>query len=243
MRIISLVPSLTELLIDLGLQDQLIGRTRFCIHPKEVVKSIAKIGGTKTVNIEKVKRLQPDLIIANKEENSLSDVKALEEFSKVYVTDIPNFEEALSAIITIGRLTEREKEATEMVSKIQSEFDHLAKSERTKNSACYLIWNNPLMTVGYDTFIHDMMRKCGFRNIFADMNRYPSISFEDIHNGRPDYILLSSEPFPFKEKHIAKFEKYCPDSKTILVDGEFFSWYGSRMLGAGEYFRKLRLEV
>ena len=243
MRIISLVPSLTELLIDLGLRDDLVGRTKFCIHPKKLVASIPKIGGTKTVNIEKVKSLQPELIIANKEENTINDVKALDEFSKVHVTDIPDFDEALKSIITIGNLTGRGEEAYELVSNIKSEFALLENRIGTKKSACYLIWRDPLMTVGQDTFINDMMLKCGFENVFKDQKRYPVVSLEEINHKKPDYILLSSEPFPFKEKHITSFEKHCPDSKTLLADGEYFSWYGSRMLRAGEYFQKLISEI
>jgi len=238
-RIVSLVPSLTELLIDLGLENQVVGRTKFCIHPNEIVKSIPKIGGTKNVNLEAVTQLNPDLIIANKEENTKEDILALESICPIHITEISNFTESISAIQEIGKLTNRTTEANELINEINYNFKNLDQISNSNKSVCYLIWKDPLMTIGHDTFIHDMLDKCGLINIFGDQNRYPTIDTKDILDKNPDYIFLSSEPFPFKEKHIQEFKKTFPNSKTVLVDGEYFSWYGSRMKSAPTYFNSL----
>lgn len=235
MRIISLVPSLTELLIDLGLIDQLVGRTKFCIHPKEIITSIPKIGGTKNARIKDILNLKPDLVIANKEENTKSDIEALQPFTKVHVTNIATFEDALAAITEIGILTDRVEESKNITSKIESEFAKLQRTS-TPKTACYLIWNDPMMTVGKDTYIHDMLCKCGLINVFESTTRYPTISVSAIREKNPDLILLSSEPFPFKQMHVESYKQTFPESKVILVDGEYFSWYGSRMLKAVKYF-------
>jgi len=235
-RIVSLVPSLTELIIDLGLEKELVGRTKFCIHPKDKVKSIPKIGGTKEVSISKVSSLKPDLIIANKEENTKKDVEALHNITNVYVTDISNYSEALLAIQQIGKFANRIKESTFLINRIKDSFSRLSGLSQNRKSVCYLIWKNPLMTVGHDNFIHDMLHRCGFENVFGGRDRYPTISNADIESKNPEYIFLSSEPFPFKDKHIQEFSLLFPNSKIVLVDGEYFSWYGSRMVSAADYF-------
>jgi len=243
LRIISLVPSLTELLIDLGLKSQIVGRTKFCIHPADIVKSIPKIGGTKNVKIDLVQSLNPDLVIANKEENTKEDVLALNAFTKVLVTDIPNYREALNAILRIGSLTATEQRAKSIVDSIENEFGKISRIQRPDASVCYLIWKAPFMTIGKDTYIHDMLTKCGFSNVFGDRTRYPVVTLDDIKNKKPNYIFLSSEPFPFNKKHVSVIQELCPESKTILVDGEAFSWYGSKMIQAGKYFHNLRKEL
>ena len=243
MRIVSIVPSLTELLFDLGLEKELVGRTKFCIHPAPDIKSIPKIGGTKTVNISAVEALQPDLIIANKEENTKADVLALQKISQVYVSDISNFAQALESIEQIGRLTGRTEEAEILNEGIRKNFRKLPGKEGARKKVAYLIWKAPLMTIGHDTFIHDMLEICGFENVFGVQTRYPIITPDDLQKERPDYIFLSSEPFPFKDKHINEIEKILPDSKVVLVDGEYFSWYGSRMLAAADYFERLIKEL
>ena len=239
MRIVSLVPSLTELMFDLGLEEELVGRTKFCIHPQNRIKSVPKIGGTKNVNISAVIDLKPDLILANKEENTKQDIEALIPSAKVHVTDISNYQEALMAIQEIGELTNRQIEAQNLIQKIESKFSMLSDLPLAKKKVCYLIWNDPLMTVGHDTYIHNMLVKCGFENVFEDKARYPTISEDEIKHKNPDYIFLSSEPFPFKEKHIDSFKSLFPNSKIVLVDGEYFSWYGSRMVLAANYFKDL----
>ena len=238
MKIISLVPSLTELLFHLGLEDQVVGRTKFCIHPSDKVKSVTKIGGTKNVNIEKVIALNPDLILANKEENTKADIEALQESCKVHVTEIANFKQAIFAIDDIGLMTNTADKATSLIEEIERSFS-IIKPAPQSPKVCYLIWQKPYMSIGNDTYIHDMLKNCGFESISKDKTRYPTLTIEKIKESRPDYIFLSSEPFPFKQKHIDDLQLELPSAKIILVDGEYFSWYGSRMVGAAKYFSEL----
>ena len=239
MKIISLVPSLTELLLHLNLQTQVIGRTKFCIHPAEEVQSIPKIGGTKNVNVAAVLDLNPDLILANKEENTKADVEALQSEAHVHVTEISNYTEALQAIKEIGQLTDREKEADALIEEIESRFSVIKPIDKGARSVCYLIWKDPYMTIGNDTYIHGMLNKCGYTNSFGDQTRYPTVSVDKLKEKNPDYVFLSSEPFPFKGKHIDELAELLPDTMIVLVDGEYFSWYGSRMVEAAGYFGKL----
>lgn len=243
MKIVSLVPSLTELLFELGLGDEMVGRTKFCIHPNPQVKNIVKIGGTKTVKVDSVAALNPDLIIANREENTKEDVEALREVCEVYVSDISNFDDALKAIGDIGHLTNRAIASNDLIREIRDKFFELQMHIEEPKSVAYLIWKDPLMTVGEDTFIHDMLARSGFVNIFEGKKRYPIVTLDDIKNHQPEYIFLSSEPFPFKDKHIVQFAKAVPNTKVVLVDGEYYSWYGSRMRDAAEYFLGLRKRV
>ena len=233
-RIISLVPSLTELLFDLGVGDCLYGRTRFCIHPEPEIETVAIIGGTKNPNIEKIKQLDPDLVIANREENRKEDVEAIKEFCEVLVTDIDTIDDALFAIHDIGDLCEAKEKAKELIGAIRSEMDQVP--DEPPLSAAYLIWREPWMTIGHDTYIHSVLNHWNLDNVFALKTRYPKTSLTELAVKQPDLILLSSEPYPFKEKHVQEVSDHCPDSRVLLVDGEWFSWYGSRMLPS---FRKL----
>jgi ABC-type Fe3+-hydroxamate transport system substrate-binding protein len=239
-RIISLVPSQTELLIDLGLADNIVGITKFCIHPKDAVKSITKIGGTKNFNIEKIRSLKPDLIIANKEENEETKLKELMSEFPVWISDIKNLDQALNMIEEIGFLTEKAKKSTLLSQSISKKFLQFESVTKTKKRILYLIWKNPFMSVNKDTFIHDMIKKCGWQNVCSDYtNRYPSLTIEEMINLKPDNVLLSSEPFPFKDKHIAEIKEILPESIITKVDGEAFSWYGSKLLASSDYFEKL----
>jgi len=240
-RIISVVPSQTELLFDLGLKEEVVGITKFCVHPYELIKTKTIIGGTKNLNIEKIHSLNPDLIIANKEENNLEQVEELSKDFPVWISDVKTLEDALSMIQSIGEITGRKDSALDLRNKIMNGFNNLRtkiSNSRFKKGA-YLIWRNPLMTVGSDTFIHQMMTYCGFENVFAQEKRYPEISEEELSKINPEIIMLSTEPFPFREKHISDYNLICSDSKIILVDGQMFSWYGSRLQYAPEYFLKL----
>jgi ABC-type Fe3+-hydroxamate transport system substrate-binding protein len=233
-KIVSLVPSLTELLFDLGLDDQIIGRTRFCIHPKGKVDQVEIMGGTKNPRIDKIRKAKPDLIIANREENRKEDVDNLQKDFEVMVTDINTIEDALFTIHDIGNRCGAKKAAEELISAIRKEF-HNAPDE-PQLSVAYMIWRDPWMSVGADTYIHSVLNHWNLKNVFSNQTRYPKTTLEDLSNKNPDIILLSSEPYPFKEKHIKQVETACPDSRVLLVDGEWFSWYGSRMLPS---FRKL----
>lgn len=240
-RIVSLVPSQTELLVDLGLEEQLVGITKFCIHPDKTYKSISKVGGTKDFNIEKIRALQPDLIIGNKEENEEKGILALMQEFPVWMSDIKTFEDALQMIDGIGELTGTSSQSQKIRTGIEHNFEALSVSPKNKTIA-YLIWKGPYMLAGQDTFIHQMIGKMGLQNACAE-NRYPEYSPEALTALNPDYIFLSSEPYPFKEKHMEEFRSLCPNAKVLIVDGEAFSWYGSRLLQSPDYFRELLLKL
>jgi ABC-type Fe3+-hydroxamate transport system substrate-binding protein len=241
-RIISLVPSQTELLHDLGLDEEVIGITKFCVHPEKWFRTKTRIGGTKTVNIEKIKELQPDLIIANKEENVKEQIEELEKHFPVFVTDVNSLDDAYQMIYSVGNLVQKTVSAQRMISNINLGFGEI--STLSKNySAAYLIWKDPYMTIGGDTFIDDMLYYAGFVNVFSDKSRYPEITIEDLKISGCELLLLSSEPYPFKQKHIDELQEQLPNIKIILVDGEMFSWYGSRLLHAPKYFQELKTKL
>lgn len=240
-RIVSLVPSQTELLYDLGLGERVVGITKFCVHPEEWFRSKIRVGGTKTVNIEKVLSLQPDLVIANKEENIKEQIDALSAKIPVWISDVNNLEDACDMIILIGEITGTASKAVLLVESIQEEFEKLqtARQQLTNELRCaYLIWKDPYMTVGNDTFIHDLLSRCGLQNVFANRERYPSVTLTELKEQQCQLVLLSSEPYPFKEKHIAEIQEALPSAKVLLVDGEMFSWYGSRLIKSAAYLNR-----
>jgi ABC-type Fe3+-hydroxamate transport system substrate-binding protein len=235
-RIISLVPSQTELLYDLGLSDRVVGITKFCVRPPAWYETKPRIGGTKTVDIQRVMDLKPDLVLANKEENVREQVEAISAFCPVWTSEVPTTQDALTMIRRVGELTDTQKAAEALALQIEAA---LAKQLPPKGRAAYLIWRKPYMAVGGDTFIRSMMEWAGFDNVFADRMRYPQIGADELAEANPDWILLSSEPFPFSDKHIRELSDICPKARVRLVDGELFSWYGSRMLHARTYFEQL----
>ncbi len=237
-RIISLVPSQTELLDYLGLEQETVGITKFCVHPDEWIKTKTKVGGTKSINKQIIDQLQPDLIIANKEENVKEQVEELAKDHPVWVTDVNNLNDALQMITDIGVLTCKTNEASELTASIKNKFSEL-KTANHQLHTVYLIWKDPYMTIGGDTFINDMLNKCGFQNVFADKLRYPEITTVELQITNCQLLLLSSEPYPFKQKHIDELQTHLPHCKILLVDGEMFSWYGSRLLKAVQYFKNL----
>ncbi|MEM7536867.1 MAG: helical backbone metal receptor [Chloroflexota bacterium] len=239
-RIISLVPSLTELLFDLGLGESIAGVTKFCVHPAEQVRQIQKIGGTKQFRFADIDALAPDLIIGNKEENYQEGIDQLAALYPVWMSDIYTLDDALTAIRQIGILVDRVAESTALVQQIETAFQQLQPMSQPLRVG-YFIWQKPYMVVGQQTFIHDMLARCGFINAFADVGdgRYPVISEDNIRAANLDAILLSSEPFPFAEKHRIQFQQQFSDTAIYLVSGEMFSWYGSRLVLAAEYFRTL----
>ncbi len=242
MRIISVVPSITELLYELHLGDEVVGITKFCIHPDQWFRSKTRIGGPKKLNLPLIRQLKPDLIFANKEENIREEIEECETFCRVYVSDVADYQDSLEMIRKTGTLTERQAEANQVISDIEKEFAALSRQEISLKSAVYLIWKDPLMTIGGDTFINDMMHLAGYHNIFRSSKRYPVLSAEELTNAEPEILMLSSEPYPFAEKHVPYFRKLLPKSQILLVDGEMFTWYGSRMRMAPKYFLELRKE-
>jgi ABC-type Fe3+-hydroxamate transport system substrate-binding protein len=236
-RIISLVPSQTELLFDLGLDTQIVGITKFCNHPAAKVKRITKIGGTKQLNLNLIRSLQPDLIIGNKEENDQGQIETLMQEFPVWMSDVLNLDGALAMINSIGLLVDRQSRSLLISRQIEQLFNVLSKTQGTLKVA-YLIWQKPYMVAAKNTFIDDMLQYCGCYNAF-DTERYPQVTADELYSAQPDVIMLSSEPFPFKQKHVDAIQQICPKSKVILVDGEMFSWYGSRLLKAVPYFQQL----
>ncbi len=241
-RIISLVPSQTELLARLGLEDEVIGITKFCVHPERWFNTKTRTGGTKQVNFDVVQQLKPDLIIANKEENVKEQVEELKKYYPVWVSDVNDLDGALDMITQIGIITNRQQASTVIISTIRENFLHLPPVTAPLRTA-YLIWQKPYMTVGGDTFIHSMLKAAGFENVFAGKSRYPEITIEELKLLHPDIILLSSEPYPFKQKHADELQQHLPSAKIVLADGEMFSWYGSRLIEAPAYFTRLRNEI
>lgn len=238
-RIVSIVPSQSELLWDLSLEKELVGITKFCIHPHHMATSVALVGGTKKLNIQKIRELQPEIIIANKEENEQSQIEELAKEFPVWISDIHNLDEAIEMIELLGDLFDRKEKSLELVATIKSTFQQLTTSPNVK--VAYFIWNDPLMVAGKNTFIDNMLKRCNFENVFLHKDsRYPEISIEELQKANPEIILLSSEPFPFKEKHVVEFQKLLPNSKVIIVDGELFSWYGSRLQHSANYFLELQ---
>lgn len=245
-RIISLVPSQTELLVDLTLEHRLVGRTHFCIHPKPKLKSVTPVGGTKKVRFNKIDSLQPDLIIGNKEENTQNDIEALCERYPVWMSDIKTIQDAFEMMLMIGNLTQTESIAQSLTHRLKRDFEKI-KLEVTPvfegKTVAYMIWNHPMMVAATKTFIHEVLTLCGFKNAFNHLTRYPEINLDELAEINPDFVFLSSEPFPFKEKHIASFRDACPNSIISLVNGEVFSWYGSRLLYCYPYLSKLTEEL
>lgn len=227
-RIISLVPSITELLYDLDLFENIVGRTKFCVHPTAALRTIPKIGGTKNVNFDRIAALKPDLIIANKEENDKNQIEQLCQHFPVWISDIANFADAMEMIDQLGNLLDKKIVTDKII------IDSTALINRIKPKkvirAAYLIWQKPYMTIGYDTYIHDMLQLTGYDNVFGEQTRYPSFTLVDLKERQPEIILLSSEPFPFKQKHIDELKLTFPDTPIQLVDGEAYSWYGTRFL-------------
>ena len=240
-RIISIVPSQTELLYELGLDEEVVGITKYCVHPKDWHENKTKVGGTKKLNFEKILELKPDLIIGNKEENEKSQILDLMQHYPVWMSDIKTLEDALNMTEEIGKITGKENRAGKIQNDIREQFSHFKLSTSgisRPSSVLYLIWRKPYISAGTDTFIDHMLQICGLKNAVSNA-RYPEINAEQIQKANPSLIFLSSEPYPFKEKHIQELQSICPGAKVVLVDGEMFSWYGSRLLFAPSYFERL----
>lgn len=241
LRIVSLVPSQTELLFDLGLEEEVVGITKFCIHPEAWFRTKTRVGGTKNVNINKVRSLNPTLIIANKEENTKADLEALEYIAPVWTSDVRTIPQAFDMIKKIGCITRKVEEAKSINAQIKSVFDRLVKPKK-RYKVVYIIWQNPIMVAASDTFIDSMLQILGYENACGHLTRYPEFSEQMLIDLNPDCLFLSSEPFPFQEKHIEYFQHLLPQSQILLVDGELFSWYGSRLIQTKKLEKLLTLQ-
>ena len=241
-RIISLVPSQTELLCDLGLENSVVGITKFCVHPKRLKRTKSVVGGTKQIHLDKIKALEPDIILCNKEENTLAIVEELESIAPIHISDIFTIEDCLELITMYGALFNRKSESKIIISAIkekQQDFQAFVESQVSLTSI-YFIWKNPWMIAANNTFINFLLELNKFQNSCSTLERYPEIKINSDAYKNVDLVLLSSEPFPFKENHVAELQPNFPNAKIILVDGEMFSWYGSRLTKAFDYFKSLR---
>ncbi len=245
-RIVSLVPSQTELLFELGLEVQIVGITKFCVHPFHFKSTKKIVGGTKQVHCEKIAELHPDIIICNKEENTLEMVVELRKICAVWVTDIRTIEDNFQMITDFGLLFNCRTEAQKWNDKLQfalTDFKTFIK-DRPIQKAAYFIWKNPFMVAGSDNYINEVLKLNHFQNIYENRGRYPEIEIKKIRlEGDPDIVLLSSEPYPFKEEDAFEIGRFTHHAKTVFVDGEMFSWYGSRLLKALSYFKALHSKL
>ena len=249
-RIVSLVPSQTELLYDLGLEDRIVGITKFCVHPYHFKSTKKIVGGTKKVHIEKIRLMQPDIIICNKEENTVEIVTELRKICPVWVTNIITIEDNFQMITDFGQLFNCRTESQKWNDKLAfalSDFKNFIQDKPVKKIA-YFIWKNPFMVAGSDTFINELLKLNHFQNIYANnpeiLGRYPEIELSKLRSqGDPDLVFLSSEPYPFKEEDAFEIGRNSHHAKTIFVDGEMFSWHGSRLLKAFDYFKKIHQKL
>ncbi len=240
-RIVSLVPSQTELLFDLGLGARVVGVTKFCIHPAGAVSGVTKVGGTKQFRFDVIDRLQPDLVLCNKEENYREGIERLAAQYPVWMSDIYTLADALSMICTVGELTDTSVKAASLAEIIHNGFAGMVPAPPVR--VAYFIWRNPWMVAGSQTFIDALLKHCGLTNVFGHLPRYPAVNETQLREARPDCLLLSSEPYPFGEKHREELQHLCPGSKVLLVDGEMFSWYGSRLVQSPAYLTSLLREI
>lgn len=238
-RIVSLVPSQSEFLWDLGLKEELVGITKFCIHPKEMFATCRRVGGTKNPDREKIRSLQPDLIIGNKEENEKERIEQLRQEFPVWMSDVNTPEQALDMMQSLSLLLGKETEGNKIIEASKRSLAHCKNMFRGESIA-YFIWNEPYHFAGADTFIHSILKYIGFKNVFSNQTRYPAYGLQELAKLKPEYCFLSSEPFPFSEAQGRKIQEALPDTRVVFVDGEAFSWYGSRLIYLQEYLSELK---
>ena len=246
-RIVSLVPSQTELLCDLALENELVGVTKFCVHPFHLKSTKTIVGGTKKVDFDKIRALNPDFIVGNKEENTYALLPELEKIAPTYYSDVKSIQDCLNLIFELGMVLGRRTESSNLIDKLHfklNDFNEFIKTKEPKKVA-YFIWANPWMVAGNSTFINELLQLNKFTNIYGDLDSYPKVELNRIrHEGDPEVVFLSSEPYKFNDAHAFEIGTYANRSTTVFVNGEFFSWYGSRLLKAFDYFKQLhkRLE-
>ncbi len=240
-RIVSLVPSQTELLYDLGLELSIVGITKFCVHPPHLRNEKNVVGGTKTVHFDKIKSLKPDIILCNKEENTVDMIRELELIAPVHISDICTIEDCLELIEMYGKMFSVEAKANEIRKTIKLKLDdfHSYTRYKPKLKTAYFIWKKPWMVAAKHTFIDTLLQLNKFENYYGNLERYPEVTLSERKKETADLVLLSSEPFPFKDKHTETMRKFFPESKIVVVNGEAFSWYGTRLLAAFDYFKSL----
>lgn len=236
-RIISICPAITSTLFEIGAGETVIGRTEYCIFPKDQVEVVPVIGGTKQVDFEKIRQLKPDLILAEKEENTKVIVKTLEKEFPVFVFEVQSLEENERFITDLGKLTKQEEQAAHLLENVKQAFQGIPNF--SNETAAYMIWQEPYMVVGHNTYINSVLKTLGFINPFTDRkSRYPIIQLEDIVQANLQYLLLASEPFHFTEEHRNYFSNILPNTTVLNVDGEMF-WYGSNSVPGFQYIQQL----
>jgi ABC-type Fe3+-hydroxamate transport system substrate-binding protein len=245
-KIVSLVPSQTELLCDLALENEIVGITKFCVHPYHLKSIKTIVGGTKKVDFDNIKALQPDFILCNKEENAYDMLPELEKIAPTYFSNVNSIHNSIDLILHLGNILNRRTEADNLVNKIQfklADFKQFIKDKPTRKVA-YFIWAKPWMVAGSDTYINEMIQLNKFENIYEEMSRYPKVEINRIrHDGDPDVVILSSEPFSFNDEHALEIASFTNRSITVFGDGEMFSWFGSRLLLAFNYFKELHKKL
>ena len=246
-KIVSLCPSITETLIDLGLTDALAGITRFCIHPESVVRDLTKVGGTKDPDLEQIRHLDPDLIFMNAEENRKEDYDALAQTFELDVSEPRSVQEIPALLRHFGQRTNRADRAEKRAQELEAELIAL-QAEQDKNqtqfSYSYLIWRKPWMVVGQDTYVSKLFADAGGINVFADdPQRYPSIELSALAEKNPDFIFLADEPFPFQGSHVPEIQAICPNAKVRVISGDDCCWHGVRSIRGVQTMRKLVEEL
>lgn len=245
-RIVSLVPSITELLCDLGLAGRLVGRTGFCIHPATTVATIPKVGGTKDVNIDKIRQLAPTHLVVNIDENEKPTVDLLAQFVPHVVVTHPLVpEDNLALARLVGGVFGADEAAASWCEAFGRELAALrALPPAPARTVLYCIWKDPWMTVSADTYIGAMLHELGWQvaPLAQDGSRYPRFAWSQELVDQLDAVLLSSEPYRFTEEHADALERQI-GKPVLLVDGEMMSWYGSRALAGVRYLRELRARL
>lgn len=241
-RIISIVPSQSEFLWDIGLREELVGITKFCIHPQQLYKTVERVGGTKNLNLDKIRALKPDLIIGNKEENERSQIEILQKEFNVWMSDIYNFEDAFEMMEKLGAIFNKRDKALNIIHSLKQTLPSI-HNIFSRQRVAYFIWNKPYMFAAKNTFIDHVLNYTGLENALSELKRYPDLTDEALQQLDPEICFLSSEPFPFKEKHVLELQKKLPNAKILIVDGEVFSWYGSRLLHLEAYVKELKTKI
>ncbi len=245
-RIVSLVPSLTELLHDLGLERNIVGITKYCVHPTHYLATKTVVGGTKKVNFQVIKDLQPDFILCSKEENTEKMVLELEKIAPVYVTDVNSFDDALDMIKKLGLILNRRTQSKHIIDKINFRLQAFQETimDIPTIKVAYFIWAKPWMVAGSKTFIDDMLKICRFKNVYANLERYPEIDIEKMPlRDKRDVLFFSSEPYDFSDDEVYEVLQKNRKILTVYVDGQYFSWYGSRLVKAFDHFAQIHKKI
>ncbi len=239
-RIVSIIPSQSEFLWQIGVREQLVGITKFCIHPTKMYTTIERVGGTKKLNLAKIRALKPDLIIANKEENNKEEIELLQKEFNVWISDIYNFKDAFKMMKQLGIILNKVHETKKLINEIEISLKPI-KHFFNLQSVTYFIWNKPYMLAANTTYINFILNYIGLKNAAQNLERYPEVTIEQLKKLNPQLVFLSSEPFPFKQKQVLELQQHLPNAKILIVDGEMFSWYGSRLSHLAEYIQRLEI--